>query len=474
MIHILPLFVGLTIIVVRPRLTSPVTILLGIYVIQFYLPSVAKAFGYWSPTFSKEADDQAIVVLLVIIALKVFGLLAGEKLGASAGRRLDVTIAERRWLIAVVSFGALLCAFARAVVLATGTFWQEARGHVTVSIEWHAYIRSAEAFGIFAWVAGAGLAVLYGRRGLAVLLCVGGVLTEVSYWALAGRKENALLGLLLPIVFLHLAGILRERVAFIVLAVGAGVAVSIVPLFFVYRQILDTQSDSLLDGIAKFQGATGETFSMVVSDFVEIAFNRLALLDLYVGAWERALLYGGREESSATLFLFSLVPRVIWAGKPLLAEGNDFGWQLGIIRDYDYLTSVSVTVAGDFVLGWSVANALVVVTVYAIVGYLYGASRRRTIVVHKIMYLVVLPPIMYLGGTFALHLAAVVKLAVGMHALWLIVKLAGRRGGTFRPGSIVWERGSMGCEGNQQVSTPDMPTPHLGTRSNAQPHYWRR
>jgi len=156
-----------------------------------------------------------------------------------------------------------------------------------------------------------------------------------------------------------------------------------------------------------------------------VMLNRISLLEplaaciriIDEGIWEK---FSG---DSYIHLLYAFIPRFLFPGKPGLHYGNDFGHAAGVLSDFDFDTSVSVTFIGETYLnfGW----------IGVIVGFAFGLVftvlyNLATSAVNKLTWLVIyaltLPSIIYFGGTFALYFGGLVKITPFYYILLFLIK----------------------------------------------------
>src|ERR1700733_1905709 len=262
------------------------------------------------------------------------------------------------------------------------------------------------------------------------LACV--VVSEIVYWLPSGRKEAVVLAVVLPL----LARYLQRRKLPSGKTFGA-LLIGVVLLFQgtnVYRSAMERgrtggdQVDTVVAAVTLAE--TGTVSADMSSD--EFIFRRMSLLEPLSacirlnrhGIWEPML------GSSYAQALWSFVPRVLWPEKPNLHYGTEFGHAAGVLPRSDVLTSISVTYFGEAFLNFAWGGLVPIFLVGMIFGGLYRQIRAS---LHRetwlLVYLVAMPTILYIGGTFAIYFGGLIKLLPFFYIVgWLV-----ERSGAVRP-----------------------------------------
>lgn len=238
------------------------------------------------------------------------------------------------------------------------------------------------------------------------------VISELLYWLPSGRKEPIILAIALPLIIRYLQS--NRLPSWHTVSAFVTFFVFLFPLAFFYRYALEVGGGT--GDIADITRAVSEAF---MSDSgggktpTEIIFGRLSLLEplgACIRIWEHKIwepMMGGSYAQA----LLGFIPRFIWPEKPDIHYGNDFGYVAGFISSDDIRTSISVTFFGEAYLNFGFGG-LVPLT---IMGFLFGvpykninASKRRE--TWLLVYSVMIPTILYVGGTFALYFGGLIKL----------------------------------------------------------------
>jgi len=109
------------------------------------------------------------------------------------------------------------------------------------------------------------------------------------------------------------------------------------PTLLLYRSSDDGLYDSFIQVLnTDFEAV--ESLITVISDRMNMLSTTNLIINDFGGVGGGANYFGN---------IVSLVPRILWPGKPVQLNSNDLGADLGIIHHQDYLTSVSLTVIGE-------------------------------------------------------------------------------------------------------------------------------
>lgn len=238
------------------------------------------------------------------------------------------------------------------------------------------------------------------------------VAAEIIYWLPSGRKEPVILAIILPLLVRYLRTSQLPSLRFVVAFIG-----SVVLLFswgFAYRYALDVSgaTSNASDMIRAITAANEGGYDHRLSTF-EITVGRFSLVEplsaclriIDERVWEPFM---GTSYAQA---LLGVIPRFLWPDKPDLHYGNEFGYMAGFIGSYDERTSISVTFFGESYLNFGWFGILPLALIGSFFGVIYrlaNSSRRRE--TWLLLYLVTLPVILYVGGTFALYFGGLIKM----------------------------------------------------------------
>lgn len=332
---------------------------------------------------------------------------------------------------ALVAVGILLLAswVARAYVVESDGYFQLQRatqGELEGPL--YAAIRMIEQFGMFANVLL--VAFAWGRGTppsqrlvrLVVLL----IAIEFIYWLPSGRKEDTILSIFLPVATRSvLTGYVPPRRAVMIFLCFVAL---LFPLSHYYRlaieyNLTNISADEAMSLIDMASSSAGSLEADIRP--TDVVFNRISLLEpisasmrlVNQGIWP--LLLG----KSYVELLVTLVPRVVWPSKPEFHYGNDFGHAAGYIDFEDEATSISVTYLGEAFLNFSWLGSIVMFGIAFIFTLVYKFARgSRDRITGTVMYLLSLPSLLYLGGTFVLYFGGLLKVIPFFYVICCLIR----------------------------------------------------
>ena len=404
------------------HLVSPSSLYAALTAIHFAIPGLMLALEQ-GPRFINQANgryaaEAMLFAFVALVSLQFGSLLVNSSLfSRRRGARLS---AKRNWSSLAVLAGFVVLFVigwaARIHIIESNAYFQILR---TLQGElegpFYAAIRMAELFPLYALCI---LAIMYWRPGKppSRLLRFGlafAVASELAYWLPSGRKEPVILAILLPLLIRYLrSGKLpsAKTVGILLLVVAV-----LFPAAFMYRNAMETAGTGadLIDTViaAAETAETGTANSDKTSG--EIIFGRISLLEPLSasvrlskeGDWEPML------GSSYAEALLSFAPRFIWPDKPDFHYGTEFGHAAGFLSSGDWLTSISVTYFGEAFLNFAWGGVFPMFVMGMILGGLY---RQMSVSVRQetwlLVYVIALPTVLYIGGTFALHFGGLIKL----------------------------------------------------------------
>jgi len=242
------------------------------------------------------------------------------------------------------------------------------------------------------------------------------VLSELIYWFPAGRKTEIILTLIFPLSasYLVLKVLPSRRVL-----ISLGVAVLMLfPIMYFYRTAMDIEGLSELNSIDDIFAAAKSAPELGIEHrkgSFEILLGRISLLEPVSGSirivqikkWD---LFLGKTYSWA---IAGLIPGVLWKDKPNFSLGTKFGHASGILDYSNKFTAISVTFIGEAFLNFAWFG----IGVWFVFGLIYSKiymviNRGANNAVLLLMYLLLLPNILYIGGTFTLYFSGLLKLLI--------------------------------------------------------------
>lgn len=404
------------------HLASPASLYAALAFIHFSMPGLLLGIGV-GPDFVGAsnrvyATEAILFVLAGLIAVQIGSLLASSQITAeidlSEGKEPIVWRSSR--LLWVTGLLLIVGWAARLHVIDSNAYFQILRtSQGNLEGPFFAAIRMIELFPMYVLCM---FAIRYWRpnalpsRVWRFALHVA-VILELLYWLPSGRKEPVVLAVLLPLFIRYvLTQKLPSKRSVVTLVLGIGL---MFPATYYYRTAMGSAEGSIdiVETVITASTAVGSGGTEIGKPPMEVIAGRISLLEPLSacirlwrdGDWEPML---GQSYAQA---LLSLVPRVIWGGKPNLHYGTEFGHAAGYLSNDDWETSISVTYFGEAFLnfGWAGLWPLFVI------GLLFGTIYRRAKSSYcgetwLLVYAVMLPTILYIGGTFALHFGGLIKL----------------------------------------------------------------
>lgn len=403
-------------------LLHPGRIYAVLFAVHLAVPSVLTSLGL-APPFVNAANEPHIVSALVFAWI----CLAATTAGAWSASRLRLrpknasagpTYRWRHGRLLLAVCGLMLAAWiTRIYVIQAGGYFQLQRatqGELEGPL--YAAVRMVEQFGLFAVVMLTAYTWQPGQapRPAMVRAVVLLALAEFLYWLPSGRKEDTILAILLPIATRYLLTGWRPSSA----SLGAfAVFIALLfPLSHYYRIAIELNLTSLSasEAMSLIELATSSASSAEVDIRPsDVIFNRISLLEplaaairlVESGHWPLMLGLSYAE------VLLTVVPRILWPGKPDFHYGNDFGHAAGFLAVGDDVTSISVTYFGEAFLNLGWLGALAMFVIAFIFGLLFKWARSsRDPLTGTVIFMLCLPSLLYLGGTFALYFGGLLKL----------------------------------------------------------------
>jgi len=405
------------------NLASPISLYAALVMLHFALPGFFWGIGA-APDFVNYnnrafAIDAALYSLASLLAIQFGALVAfvpRKGLSLTSNRPVHLINWKSFRIIFIVILLICIGLIARLIIIKNNAYFQVSR---TVQGElegpFYAAFRLMEVFPLHALCI---IAIRYWRLGQAATrlwrnALLGMIFFEVLYWLPSGRKEEVILALLLPLMIKYLLTKklpqLRILIAFFVFVL------ILIPFSYYYRSamIIGGQSESLIDFAINAAQVLKGGGREVGKSAVVVIVERLSLLEplsACIRIWEKGI-WEPMLGSSYAYALLGLIPRFLWPGKPGFHYGTDFGHAGGFLSPGDWQTSVSVTFFGESYLNFGVAGVLPLVMMGLIFGAIYRKSRFS---VHRetwtFLYVMTLPTILYIGGTFALYFGGLIKL----------------------------------------------------------------
>jgi hypothetical protein len=401
----------------RQRPVSPLALFALVTLVHFAVPSVLVDVGLLQ--YANSANLGYSIPALGLAALSLVAFEMGVLLAHAPGRRLasrqvrPVRLSKRAGHITLLLL--ITGWLVRTAIISAGAYFQIGRGNPDVIpatlLSW---VRLLELLPFWATV----LLLIEREQGGRVRRLLRGwpllALVEFAYWAVAGRKEEAILVLALSLVVVW--AYRRKLPDYRIIAAALTAIVVLFPASFLYRQSLealsstDIRADQLAvlaakEGLAEGEAlAAGADASLQRLNLTESVAASIRLVDQ--GDWR--LRYGSDYVNS----LLILVPRVLWQSKPNYHYGNEFGVAAGFIPGSDRLTSISITYLGESFLNFGPFGWLLFILVAAVMTVFFQWVVVSGRVDALVLYLLALPPFLYQGGSSALYFGGFIKLVL--------------------------------------------------------------
>lgn len=400
-----------------PTIASPAPLLGALTLLHFCLPAL---FTCGMPDLF--ADPRSLPYLpagLLLVGSSYLAFLLGAAWAERAGnmtRREPTVVHWSTWNVLVITVPLLVLGWlTRAFFVARGTYFQIDRtDSASLPEAFAAFLGQFELFpsfaGLFVLLAFLGRGRPLRRHELGLVTALYGL--ELVYWIPTGRKEQVLWSLLQPLLA---AVLLRKRALPLAALLGLlAITAILVPAAYYYRLSMETtgQQQSVMTAINSALEGGVDQASKSRDPAWMLTLRRFNLAEpvaacvrlIETGTWQPLL--GASYLDAIT----GLVPRLLWPDKPSLHYGNEFGYEGGFISATDTRTSISVTFIGESYLNFRWVGSVM----FVFLGWTFSrvwqnsqsSPNRQTWV---LVYLVMLPSLMYLGGTFAMYIGGLFK-----------------------------------------------------------------
>lgn len=404
------------------HLAAPHSLYAALALLHFFIPGMLVGLGL-APDFVHYRNGYFALTAILFAAT---GLVAFQLGSISAWRGLflkrlrfnPAASIRRNWQVPrLLIVSTLLFAagwLSRFYIILHQAYFQIDRGgQNNIEGPFHAAIRMVELFplhlicllSIKFWAGAPRSFPALGR------LLIFSVATELLYWIPSGRKEGVILAVILPLLVRYL--MTRKMPSIRAILIFGFSLVVLFPLTFVYRRQLEISGHfPELSEIAKtaYLAFTG---SGTEKSALEILYGRLSLLESLcacVRIWEQQI-WEPMLGNSYLSALLGLIPRFFWPEKPDLHYGNEFGYVANFISSGDFRTSISVTFFGEAYLNFGFAGLVPLFFMGVLFGLMYRliyTSRRYE--TGLLLYLITIPTLLYVGGTFGLYFGGLIKL----------------------------------------------------------------
>ena len=236
---------------------------------------------------------------------------------------------------------------------------------------------------------------------------------EFIYWLPSGRKEDTILSIMMPVATIYLlTGLRPSRKATVLFVCFVAL---FFPLSHYYRLAIELNLTNLSaeEALSLIDLASSSADS-AQADIrpTDVIYNRVSLLEpisasmrlIQQGTWPMLL------GQSYLEVLITVIPRVFWPSKPEFHYGNEFGHAAGYLGTDDEATSISVSYFGEAFLNlaWFGGLAMFFISfLFTVIFKLASTSRDR--ITGAFIFMLCVPSLLYLGGTFALYFGGLIK-----------------------------------------------------------------
>ena len=237
-------------------------------------------------------------------------------------------------------------------------------------------------------------------------------IVELAYWLPTGSKEQIILTLISPILVQYL-WTLRVP-SFGKIFAMLSLILLLFPLTHYYRIAWESVAGhsgspvASLDAVAAVaEGGNQPMLNVILGriTLIEPVAASIRMIDQKV--WP--LLLG----DSYSGLVVGLVPHALWPDKPSFHYGTEFGHASGILPISNTVTSISVTYFGEAYLNFWWFGSFVFLVLGCGYQWLFeqtgrGSNRQAW----KLLYVLTIPTILYVGGTAVLYLLGLIKLYI--------------------------------------------------------------
>lgn len=416
-------------------LTSPHALYSFLVLLHFLLPGVLIGLNI-APSFVNLQNYEYVTQAVLYSGMALIAVQMGSSFAVS--KRFFPEKTEKKhqaksfqWLdfkIVIVTVALLGAGWlARIYTIQSDAYFQLARGiNDNISDPFYAAIRMVEVFPLQVICI---LAIRHWRPNVNVsrfwrnYLYIS-IFLEAAYWLPSGRKEPLILAIVLPLIIRYMRTKKLPSRKFMSVFIAS--TIMLFPAMYFYRVTAEQSGGiySFADIIAAVTGAAGDSSQFGKSGW-DIIFGRFSLLEP-VSACIRLLNDNVWEPFLGLSYLqgfMGFIPRLIWPGKPDLHYGNDFGYYAGYLSERDITTSVSVTFFGESFLNLGYFGIVPLLFIGFVFGYIFKKSiESKHIETWLLLYAVLIPTILYVGGTFALYFGGLIKLLPFFYVLGRVME----------------------------------------------------
>ena len=251
------------------------------------------------------------------------------------------------------------------------------------------------------------------------------IIIELLYWTPTGRKTEIILTIILPIIIKYI--ITKKLPSKKALLIVSFSILMLFPVMHYYRTAMDvggfSKIASIEDIFASVESAKDLDFQHRKSP-LKILLGRISLIESVSGSIRiiRTKIWDPFVGKTYYWVLIGIVPGFFWKNKPDFSFGTEFGHAAGILDYSNKITSISVTYMGEAFLNFQWLG----VFVFFIFGLGFSIIYKWVLLGRKdstrlLIYILILPSAIYIGGTFAQYFNGLLKLILIFYFLSIFI-----------------------------------------------------
>lgn len=418
------------------KLVSPLTLFSAVTVLHFSIPGIITFFAPYMFVSQANLEYSEAAMVFIFLCFAAFHwsnyLFLPKIIVSDESMRYKRVLWNEYYLIFVIFLLAATGWIARIHIIENDGYFQIQRS-VQGNLEgpFFALFRMIELFPmhalcmacIFSWTPRESDSVSIRLNWGKIIAFL--VVTEAAYWLPTGRKEETIYVFLLPLIIF---AFFKKRLVSGRLILGLTMSIAaLFPASFLYRNAMQAlYSDPNISVIDTILLAFTEVIEVDNShkSLFEATYDRLNLIEP-VSACMRLIAdnvwshFYGQSYADA---IISIVPRYFWPSKPEFHYGNEFGFVAGYLHQLDNITSISVTFIGEAFLNFGWPGFLVFVIGGLVFQRIYHRARisqfQQTWI---LLYVLCIPTLIYVGGTFALYAGGLIKLLSLFYVVGMVI-----------------------------------------------------
>lgn len=402
------------------NLFSPRSIFAGLTILHFGFPSILLSY---ENSFVNKANYEYLDVAILLIFVALIFYYLGFKF--IYGNTVHIKLEDKKQPFddnrtkRAIYFLLLLGYVSRVYIIVSGGYFQLARATQAEELKgvFYSIFYIVEEFPMYALLLAT--IVLWSKKEdrsksywkyLSIVIAF----SELLYWLISGRKEQTIMAFLYPVIVYNIMTLkLPSKKAIITFAIFL---MLYFPFNFYYRYLLEVGE---LGGANPIEVITNPEFLFQLTQFEGSdnqkggILERINLMESVAGCIEiiEKQKWDAIPGENYFAAVYSIVPRFIWESKPEFHYGNEFGHLIGMLYPKDVVTSISVTFIGEAYLNFRFFGVFVIGAFGLFFGFFYKQIfNSKHYSIWLFIYLVILPTLLYFGGTFTLYFAGLLKL----------------------------------------------------------------